>query len=117
MGLNNLVLLKPIEVHGFEGNEAVSLLTAKNALLDGLSETLFLEGGIVGRNLLDRSSIETEQLSMHTKTRQISSSSKVRLSYENSSTSATGIQGTLVDGRWSLLSSVRTTLYPSGKKD
>ena len=113
---NNYVLLKPIHITSHEDHTIVSTLNANNAVLDGVNEALLLEGNVLGHNLREQSSVITSQLSMHTNTRQIEGAEDVLLTFGNSKTRATGIHGTLVDGRWKLLSDVKTTLQPSGSK-
>lgn len=109
----NFVTLQPVSVFAFDGKEMTATLSASDALLDGIEETLWLDGNVVARNLIDKSSMQTQQISMHTKTRQFAGSAPVTLKFENSTTNAVGIQGTLVDRKWSLLSSVKTIIQPN----
>lgn len=106
------VLLKPIHVTSYEKNALVATLDAENAVLDGVNDTLMLEGKVNGFNEREDSRLQTEHLSMNTLTRQVSGAGEVQLNFGNSETRAVGIQGTLVDGSWNLLSKVSTVLHP-----
>ena len=109
---SSFVTLNPVSVLAYEGQNLTATLSARNALLDGVEETLWLDGEVIARNLIDQSTMKTEQISMRTKTRQFSGAAPVTLDFENSSTRAVGIQGTLVDRKWTLLSSVKTVIQP-----
>ncbi len=114
---SSFATLEPVSVFAFDGDNITATLSANNALLDGMEETLWLDGAVTANNLIDNSTMATEQISMHTKTRQFAGSEPVTLNFENSVTRAVGIQGTFVDRRWSLLSSVNTVIDPQGAAD
>ena len=94
----------------------MATLDAENAVLDGVNDTLMLEGKVNGFNEREDSQLQTEHLSMNTLTRQVSGAGEVQLNFGNSETRAVGIQGTLVDGSWNLLSKVTTVLHPKPSK-
>ena len=108
-GLNHL-LMNPVRLVSFNGQEISAIMRADFAFMDALENEIHLAGSVIAENRIQDSILNTESLSMNTKSRQVFGNQPVDLIFKNAKTNAVGVQGSQLDGRWQLLSKVRTTL-------
>ncbi len=108
-GLNHL-LLTPIIIRSFDKDLTTATLNANVAFMNAIEQEIHLAGDVVAHNTKQDSLLRTNSLSMHTESRQIFGNQPVELIFSNARTQAIGIQGHQLDGRWRLLSKVKTTL-------
>lgn len=108
-GINHL-LLKPVRIFSYKNQQLSATLESNFAFINTLENEIHLSGNIKATNLVNNSQMKTESLSMNTESRHLYGDKLVTIDFNNAHTQAIGVQGYQLDGRWQLLSNVRTTL-------
>lgn len=108
-GMNHL-LMNPVQLQSFKEQQLTATMRADFAFMDALENELHLAGSVQAQNRVQGSTLNTDSLSMNTESRQVFGNQPVELTFKNAKTNATGVQGSQLDGRWQLLSKVKTTL-------
>lgn len=108
-GMNHL-LLNPVTVTSFQELESSATVRADFAFMNALEQEIHLAGKVTAHNIRENSRLTTNSLSMNTESRHIFGNQPVNLVFKNAQTTAVGIDGSQLDGRWQLLSKVKTIL-------
>jgi len=106
----NHLLLKPVRILSYKEDQLNTVLESNFAFINALENEVHLSGNVSANNMQRNSVMKTEDLIINTESRHIYGDKLVTIELNNALTQAVGVQGSQLDGRWQLLSKVKTTL-------
>jgi len=104
------LLLQPVTLISHKKNKPSTTLTANYAFIDKQGHMLHFNNDVRIENTPADSWLSTDNLSLNTLDNQIYGSQPVTLKLGNTLTHALGIEGSQLEGKWRLLSSVKTSI-------